>query len=173
MYLSDELEPGEGDGRAGFSIATSEYQRGSGERTVEVQPLSEAKIELVLEPTHYAQQMACTVMCGLSGTDTFDDALTFLAGDVGMRVPSDFGVGTSLWSRKDGDATMLSLARCGKRIFEDIAVYTLELDVVTSEGCTQTAISAVHSIATYLDDHVELPCEDIRELGPDDFPSSP
>lgn len=173
LYLTRDLAPDQGDGEAGFSIVTTEPD-GKGGRTVEVGRLSDAKLELVLDPTHYVQQMACSVKCsGSPKVQAIDieNPEAFFARPAGELVPTDLGVGTSVWSRKDGDATTLSRGRCTKKIFEDgWTEYSFDLDVVTVEGCTESGFGLGASMGVIGDEPFELPCEDVLVLDEDGFP---
>lgn len=179
LYLTRALKPDQGDGEAGFSIVTTEPDE-SGGRTVEVGRLSDAKLDLVLDPTPYVQQMACSAKCSLSSGIELDDPritdpATYLARDAGMLLPTDLGVGTSVWSRKDGDAITLSRARCIKRSSGDYTDYTIKLDVTTVEGCTETGWGLSHTTGVLTDEPepYELPCEDVLELDENGFPIEP
>jgi hypothetical protein len=179
LYLTRDLAPGQGDGEAGFSIVTTEPDGlgGSG-RTVEVGRLSDAKLELVLDPTHYVQQMACSVMCSgspkLQPPIDIESPEAFFARPAGELVPTDLGVGTSVWSLKDGDATTLSRGRCTKKIFKDgWTDYSFDLDVVTVEGCTESGFGRAASMAVFGDEPFELPCEDVLVVDEDGFPIDP
>lgn len=165
-----DLGLGEGNGAPGFSLVITEPD-GNGGRTVEVQRLGETEIDLILEPTHYVQQAACSVMCSLATENPIDNPVEFLAGDVGEPVPSDLGVGTSAWSREDGDATMVSLAKCTKKYLEQYTDYTLDLDVMIIEGCTQSGFGFSYAAGTEIgsDAPFEWPCRDVRELDKNGF----
>jgi hypothetical protein len=175
LYLTRDLAPDEGDDQAGFSIVTTEPDgKGGSGRTVEVGRLSDAKLELVLDPTHYVQQMACSVLC--SGAPKVQQPIdiaspeAFFARPAGELVPTDLGVGTSVWSLKDGDATTLSRGRCTKKIREDgWTEYSFDLDVVTVEGCTESGSGLGASMDVFGDEPFELPCEDVLVVDDDGF----
>jgi|GEM_PF-4108993 len=179
LYLTRDLAPEQGDGEAGFNIVTTEPDgKGGSGRTVEVGRLSDAKLDLVLDPTHYVQQMACSVKCSGSRKDQqpFDpeNPESYFARPAGELVPTDLGVGTSVWSLEDGDATTLSRGRCTKTIFEDgYTDYSLDLEVVTVEGCTESGWGLGASWGMPSDEPFELPCEDVLELDEDGFPVDP
>ena len=173
VYLTGDSEISDGDGKAGYSITTDESDA-SGVKRVDVQRLSEARIDLTLDPTHYVQQRACSVMCQVDANDTIQDPLMFIEGDLGTPVASDLGGGTEVWLRQDGDATTFSKASCAKRDLDASSVsYEVELSRVISEGCTQTNINQIHTTATRADNPVELPCAVVVELDESDFPADP
>lgn len=163
VYLSGDAES-EGDGKAGYSLLTDESGT-EGTTRVSKQRLSEAKIDLTLDPTAYVQQMPCSVMCSLDGNDTINDPAEFLKGDLGTELDWGLGVGEWVWSRQDGNSTTLSYARCTKEmVAEDVVEYEVELARETTEGCTQITLSQAYTIATRPETPIELGCKEYREV---------
>lgn len=174
VYLTGDAE-NEGDGKAGYSLVTDEpgitypYPKRIG-----AQRLSEAMVDLTLDPTIYVQQMACSVMCKLDANDTIASPKQFFESDLGMEVDWGLGKGEWAWSRPDGDAPALSYAKCSKGNEPNGAVtYIVDLSMVITEGCTETTISQQNIYMTAHGDAGDLGCKEYGELHRSEQPVTP
>jgi hypothetical protein len=164
VYLTRDTSVPEGTGKAGYSLVTGEYNAIGLEET-SAQQLSDATIELTLDPTTYAQQLACNVLCKTVDSEYFRDVFdvnTFLARDLGVRLPSTGAVGTTTWLRQDGDASVLTAVSCTR---DSDGTNSLRLSVVGTRGCAEsTSTLIIGGTPAQGPDAYPLPCAEFKDV---------
>lgn len=172
VYLSDDYEPANGtltvgDGKAGYSLETFE-----GYEVLKVnskaERLSEATIDLTLDPTAYAQQSACALRCDVSPPiDTECDAPNdLLNGDLGDELSLNVGEGSRAWMRRESDKTVYTAATCYVEHPGSTNVYTFDFGTRTAQGCTLKGFACVFTKPADSPEGAGWPCPQYREGKP-------
>jgi hypothetical protein len=166
IYLSRDREPtiaslSFGDGKAGYSLET--FGAGPfGSLDSRAQRLSEATVDLTLEPSAYAQQSACALRCNVSPEELScpDDPNELINSTLGQQVSVDPAAASTAWIRQDADRTVFTTATCsvpsagsgnGNR-------YTFDFSSTSVQGCTQTGTNCTYVKAAESAESAHLPC---------------
>ena len=174
-YLSADLDSPDstqfGDGKAGYSLTTFDASPAES-RTTTNQRLSDATIELVLQPNPELQQSACTALCDIV-SETLD--CPSMPGDIfnrdlGVRLLPDIAPGSSTWLRQADDKRVLTVTSCThEHVAEGSSIetaYVFEIGISTTEGCQRTRYGCIYKFVALTQEDVELPCTQYREYTP-------
>jgi len=174
IYLTRDREPAIaspsfGDGKAGYSLET--FGAGTfGWLNTRAQRLSEATIDLTLDPTAYVQQSACVLRCYVSPEELGcpDDPNELINANLGDQVSVDPGAASTAWIRQDADKTVFTTAACSVPHADTGKgnTYTFDYSSTSVQGCTQTGTDCTYAKAAYSADSAHLPCTEYQVGSP-------
>ena len=133
----------------------------------EARRLSEATIDLTLDPTAYVQQSACSLRCDVSPPiEDCPHPNDLINVDLGDPITVNLGVGSRAWMRRGMDETVYTVATCSVEPFGSIHTYTFDFGTASVQGCTQTRFACVFTKPAESPESAGWPCPEYHEGKP-------